>query len=91
MSYADRLTYTELWKRQSPGTLPGRAAVPGALASVAIASPGEPKSLAALDLGAGAVAPELAYVTASYRLNGCERRLSRTHGIDSTRMRERTL
>src|SRR5215212_9813192 len=52
---------------------------------------GEPKSFAALDLGTGAVAPELAYVTASYRLNGCERRLSRTHGIDSTRMRERTL
>src|SRR3954470_1405214 len=43
---------------------------------------GEPKSF---------VAPELAYVTASYRLNDCERRLSRTHGIDSTRMRERTL
>jgi hypothetical protein len=28
--------------------------------------PGEPKSFAALDLGAGAVAPELAYVTARY-------------------------
>src|SRR3954463_3182426 len=29
-------------------------------------SPGEVKSFAALDLGAGAVAPELAYVTARY-------------------------
>src|SRR5215210_7551757 len=28
--------------------------------------PGEPKSFAALDLGAGAVAPELAYVTATF-------------------------
>src|SRR4051812_39735572 len=28
--------------------------------------PGEPKSFAALDLGAGAVAPELAYVTAKF-------------------------
>src|SRR3954451_23509457 len=46
---------------------------------------GEPKSFAALDLGAGAVTPELAYVTASYRLNGCERRLSRAQVIGSAR------
>src|SRR3954452_6973591 len=52
---------------------------------------GEPKSFAALDLGAGAVAPEVAYVTASYRLNGCERRLSRAQVIGSARSHERTL